>query len=493
VLRFLAFFVATIFLAFSPPGARAGVGYLAYPAAAQQFGTLPINLRISLQLWLTAAGYWNAVPNADFSSRLFRAVERFQNENGFQSNGVFTKDQALRLAELAAPNLIMWGFRKVSHPSRSHSMWVPLGLGLMPEPNEFGIDYKDLNDHVEVNFLTVPDVSIADNYAAIAAQAESDGLVIHYKILKGNWYVISTTASTGIDSYARYHQDGANVTGFTLKWDNSKGDVHGDRMASIMSASLWADFTGAPFVDPPDFSKNSSNPTPPQPQPTTATVAPAPAPPTPPTTSQTVSTGTGFFVAFDGTVATAEHVIDGCSKIVARSDDGSVADAQLRVVDKANDLALLKVQKKPSKIGTLRVGIRLGETVEAFGFPHADLLSTSGNFTVGNVTAVSGMGDDSRDLQTSAPVQAGNSGGPLLDQFGNVVGLVDAKLNALKVAMADGDLPQNVNFAIKSEIVLAFLESNRVEAQLGSSSDKPLAPADIADKARAISVFIACQ
>ena len=61
------------------------------------------------------------------------------------------------------------------------------------------------------------------------------------------------------------------------------------------------------------------------------------------------------------------------------------------------------------------------------------------------------MGDDSRYLQISAPVQPGNSGGPLLDQDGNVVGVVSAKLNALKLMLAtNGDIPQNVNFAIKA-------------------------------------------
>jgi len=91
--------------------------------------------------------------------------------------------------------------------------------------------------------------------------------------------------------------------------------------------------------------------------------------------------------------------------------------------------------------------------VAAFGYPHADLLSTSGNFTQGSVTALAGMGDDSRYLQISTPVQAGNSGGPLLDQNGNLVGIVTFKLNALKMAQASGDLPQNVNFALKASII----------------------------------------
>ena len=107
---------------------------------------------------------------------------------------------------------------------------------------------------------------------------------------------------------------------------------------------------------------------------------------------------------------------------------------------------------------------RLGESVEAFGYPLADILSTSGNFSLGNISALSGLGDDSRYLQISAPVQPGNSGGPLLDQRGNLVGVVSSKLNALNVMLQkEGDIPQNVNFAIKASVAATFLQSNNVK------------------------------
>lgn len=109
------------------------------------------------------------------------------------------------------------------------------------------------------------------------------------------------------------------------------------------------------------------------------------------------------------------------------------------------------------------------------------------------MTALAGMGDDVRFIQVSAPVQSGNSGGPLLDQSGNLVGVVTAKLNALKVAMRAGDLPQNVNFAVKAAILSAFLDANRVAYTLGVTAATPLAPADIADQARAISGFVMCK
>jgi hypothetical protein len=79
-----------------------------------------------------------------------------------------------------------------------------------------------------------------------------------------------------------------------------------------------------------------------------------------------------------------------------------------------------------------------------------------------NITATAGLLDDSRMLQISAAVQPGNSGGPLMDQSSNIVDIVVAKLNALKLAAATKDVPQNVNFAIESAVEIKFLEANSV-------------------------------
>jgi len=146
-----------------------------------------------------------------------------------------------------------------------------------------------------------------------------------------------------------------------------------------------------------------------------------------------------------------------------------------------------------NKVAAFRTNVRLGEAVEAFGYPLTDVLSKSGNFTLGNVSALVGIGEDSRYLQISAPVQPGNSGGPLLDQNGNLVGVVSAKLNALKLMLAtNGDIPQNVNFAIKSSIATNFLDTNGASYTQGTAT-QPMQPADLADQAKAMSVFIECE
>ncbi|HXW20719.1 MAG TPA: trypsin-like peptidase domain-containing protein, partial [Roseiarcus sp.] len=176
-----------------------------------------------------------------------------------------------------------------------------------------------------------------------------------------------------------------------------------------------------------------------------ARVQPNEQPSNPPQASAPFS-GTGFFIDKEGRILTNAHVVEGCSDIKVSSDNGNLARATLVARDTTNDLAVIRGTYTGSKIGQLRMNARLGESVDAFGYPLSGVLATSGNFTQGNISALSGLRDDSRYLQISTPVQPGNSGGPLLDQSGNVVGVVSAKINALKVMIAtNGDIPQNVN------------------------------------------------
>ena len=74
--------------------------------------------RVFIQVLLTAAGYWNAVPNENFNGRLFRAIQRFEEENGLAANGILDKAQFERLSRVAGPLFAQWGFRKVTHPTR---------------------------------------------------------------------------------------------------------------------------------------------------------------------------------------------------------------------------------------------------------------------------------------------------------------------------------------------------------------------------------------
>lgn len=133
----------------------------------------------------------------------------------------------------------------------------------------------------------------------------------------------------------------------------------------------------------------------------------------------------------------------------------------------------------------------LGEAVTVAGFPLRGLLSSELNVTSGNVSALAGPGDDPKLLQITAPVQQGNSGGPLLDGSGNVIGVVVSKLDAVHAAALTGDIPQNVNFAIKGTLVRSFLDIHGVAYGRRPSNSK-LAPEGLAELAQTFTVAVHC-
>lgn len=156
-------------------------------------------------------------------------------------------------------------------------------------------------------------------------------------------------------------------------------------------------------------------------------------------------TGTGFVISANGHVVTNYHVIDGCVGDIHGNLSGE-PQVTLRVVssDETNDLALLQAPGSSFKeMASIRdKAIHPGDAVIAIGYPFHGLLTSDFTVTTGIVSSLSGLLNDTRYLQISAAVQPGNSGGPLLDSGGNVVGMVSAKLNALKFAKATGACPR---------------------------------------------------
>jgi len=184
-------------------------------------------------------------------------------------------------------------------------------------------------------------------------------------------------------------------------------------------------------------------------------------------------------------VVTNNHVVSGCTKAIqVRYPDGRSFTATISGQDATNDLVLLDTEMPNLSVASFRFQPLLGEAVATYGFPYSGILSP--NFTSGDIAALSGPKGDTRFLQTSTPIQPGNSGGPLLDMFGRVVGVVVAQLNAIP--------NQNVNFAIQPSMVINFLSVKGVTHNLDNSSTgarRP--PSEVADMAKKFTVQIYCQ
>lgn len=232
-----------------------------------------------------------------------------------------------------------------------------------------------------------------------------------------------------------------------------------------------------------------------------AGAAPRPSPESPtapqalPRPGVRAATGTGFLVAGER-VLTNRHVVDGCDRVLVRGADGrNHAATPPARTDARLDLAVLTVPGLNGPVLAFRQepALRRGESVIAYGYPLTGLLSSDAKLTRGEVNSLRGLRDNPDQMQISAPVQPGNSGGPLLDMQGNVVGVIVSKLNAQAVAGRTGDIAQNINFAIHGERAAAFLRAAGVTPAAARSTGADRSAADVGEIAERATVFIRCE
>jgi len=167
------------------------------------------------------------------------------------------------------------------------------------------------------------------------------------------------------------------------------------------------------------------------------------------------SSGTGFLISKEGLMVTNYHVIEGCSDVKAVYN-GNEFVSKILAVDKVNDLAIIKTEIKSKKAYSIsnEDGQLLEEVIVA-GYPLGKKISASIKATSGTVTALAGLGDNYAEFQTDAALNSGNSGGPIINEFGNVVGVAVSKIQQEGV--------ESFNFGVKSSILKIFANSNDIK------------------------------
>jgi S1-C subfamily serine protease len=177
------------------------------------------------------------------------------------------------------------------------------------------------------------------------------------------------------------------------------------------------------------------------------------------------TTGTAFFISADGLAVTAAHVVDGCKTL----DSMRWGSARVLAIDKRADLALVRMGSASGQHVFFRQrGPKLGEPLTVAGYPLGALLGSGLKITTGVVAGLAGPNGDRSLFQITAPIQPGNSGGPVIDSEGALLGVAVSKLDEIKLVEASGTFPQNVNFAVPISILQALLEENGISYKMAN-------------------------
>jgi len=225
------------------------------------------------------------------------------------------------------------------------------------------------------------------------------------------------------------------------------------------------------------------------------------------------SSGSGFFISKLGHIITNQHVVNKCKRITVGDNAKKQVAANLVETDRRNDLALLRIKnmkmasvETKSLITKLRMTlvplategllrskeIELGEDILVAGYPYGKRFSDTIKVTKGIISANRGIGDDTGQFQIDAAVQPGNSGGPIYDENGNIIGVVVSQLNKMKMAKIMGSMPENVNFGIKASTVRQFLNASGLPTKWSKRSKK-MTTVELAKIAKNQTVMVMCH
>lgn len=459
--------------------ATAAPAYANFERAKEHFERLDWKGQLEITLGLIGTGDFAGLLDFGFTRRFYNSIVAFEHRSGLEADGVLTSYEVSKLGAEAEPFFGILGAEYRRHPTSGAMLFVPRGLFDKEEPTKFGIAYEREDGRMSLSFDTYtesekPFTQLYQQFATPNSRRS-----ISYQLLKSGYFVVSGRFRDR-NFYTWMSAIPGGSTGFTLAWADDASNIGG--RASVLLANTFMPF-------PPKEGEQSASAPP-------ASPPPASSAPTPPAEERPASSsGTGFKVTSQGHFLTNYHVAGRCKSLVLRKTGEFATPAELVAKDELNDLALIRATKPiGGTLARFHVGPspKAGTDIVVFGFPLSDILAAGGNIVTGNITSLAGIGNDTRQYQISAPVQPGNSGGPVIDREGRIVGVVVSKLDALRTAANSGDIPQNVNFAIKGSVATSFLDGAGISYQIGATGVALDTP-QLAELAQGFTFLIECN
>jgi S1-C subfamily serine protease len=437
------------------PAAIAG-----FDESERWYRALDEETRYVVQANLVLLGLYDRFIDGEFGPGTFNAIRAFDSRGG-SNDGVLSKRQMDQLQTAAAKVFNEHGYEPIRDDAGLR-VYVPLKLLTTSRASDRGTRYSAGDSSMVLETVRKPLTEQGFNELYAQMSSRKSNRSVSYATLRDGVFTVS-----GVDGgkifYARFFNNGSASVGYSFSWTDDVAEL--GQMVSIMLANfsfpIGSD-EGKPS-EPPAKEKDAE---------------------------PSSGSGTGFFVSDKGLIVTNYHVAGECRTI----DVPPYGKAKLVKADKGVDLAAIELEKDiSSSFATVRIDKpTLGESVVMVGYPLAQLLDSSINIATGIVSSETGLGGETKWFTTNAGVQPGNSGGPILDTHGNVVGVAVAKIDDAKLLAAIGNVAPNVGFAIKNNVLLDFLDifkhsrSERVDgADLGVQ--------EIARRARAFTVQIICD
>ena len=437
-----------------------------YDRAKSAFAQFEVETRVEIELLLMATGDYNGLLEEELSRRGFSAIQKFETRNGIYTDGIISSSELETLRREGWAFTESLGLAKRQFARNQAELFVPQRLFTSETPTARGFGFRHVNDSVSLDITSIPltEANFRDVFDKLSA--ENSRRTISYKLLKPGFFVVSGKFD-GKSFYSRFHVNSVGTTGFTFSW--SEGVFPAGQRTSVLLSNLF-------FTEISEHPNTGAIPLP------DADSGPNEAEPK-------ISTGSGFFVSSDGVGITNQHVIEDCDTIVLPG----YGQALIIKTDPSNDLAMIELRnKKRTSFAIVRKEpATLGEPVFAIGFPLAGALDNGLNITNGIVSSLAGIGNDSRQIQFTAAVQHGNSGGPLLDETGAVIGIVHAKFDDSILYENTGSVPQNLSYAVRSEILRVFLST--AGKLMTKDSERPKkSPSEIAAAATKYAFQVIC-
>ncbi|WP_114389507.1 trypsin-like peptidase domain-containing protein [Notoacmeibacter marinus] len=429
---------------------------VASPAYAGYYDTLPEEARRNIQDYLVWTGHYDAPIDGSIGPQTISAIQAWQAEHGHAADGILAVLEAEAMGEAAREAYRRAQFTIGTDGDAGLTYGLPYALVTVDGDNGWnGLNFADAEKRLRISSFRMDDMD-AEKVELFGQHVFDDVPGFETTTVRfdnGNLTVRGGDDTEIMRLDAKLFGD--QLRGIFVWMDRALVEknrhllaamTNSLQLAPVESQSLFAsnadDGDGIRAISLPNAPSDGEFPN---------------------------GSGTGFVVDANGSILTNAHVVSGCGRIEVTG----VGDAAIMVADDSLDLALLKVEGAHSlKPATIALDDpMLGEDVFAFGYPLPQALGSELGFSRGSVSSMVGLRSEPTQFRMTASVQPGNSGGPLVDEEGRVIGMVTAKLDAMAVANATGDIPQSMNFAIRSSVLRDWLSAQDIAFDAADRQD----------------------